>query len=224
MQNRSLSIKNLRVAAFDWDNTLAYSKEALVFSINKVLPLYNLPCWDIVKTRRDRNLSFRDNFPRIFGDKADEAYEKYRIIYKENAKNFLKKPTDAVNVLNFLHNDSVKIVIVTNKDRELLDFELPFLYDTSLFTKIVCGHEALKDKPDAEQLRFAVTGLVNEIAPQTVWMIGDSPMDSSCALSAGAKAIRIGQPIWEVPNDTENSEILFINNFTTLYDLLKEQK
>ena len=82
MQNRSLSIKDLRVAAFDWDNTLAYIREALVFSINKVLPLYGLPCWDIVKTLRDRNLSFRDNFPRIFGDKAHEAYEKYRIIYK----------------------------------------------------------------------------------------------------------------------------------------------
>ena len=88
MQNRSLSIKDLRVAAFDWDNTLAYSREALVFSINKVLPLYGLPCWDIVKTLRDRNLSFRDNFPRIFGDKAHEAYEKYRIIYKENAKQY----------------------------------------------------------------------------------------------------------------------------------------
>lgn len=224
MQNRSLSVKDLRVAAFDWDNTLAYSREALVFSINRVLPLYGLPCWDAVKTRRDRNLSFHDNFPRIFGDKAHEAYEKYRIIYKENAKNFLKKPTDAVNVLNFLHQKNIKIAIVTNKDRELLDFELPFLYDKSLFTKIVCGHEALKDKPDAEQLRFATTGLVDKIDKQTVWMIGDSPMDSSCALSAGAKAIRIGQPIWDVPNDIENPEILFINNFTTFYDLLKEQK
>ena len=223
MQNRSLSIKDLRVAAFDWDNTLAYSREALVFSINKVLPLYGLPCWDIVKTLRDRNLSFRDNFPRIFGDKAHEAYEKYRIIYKENDKNFLQKPADAVNVLNFLQQNHTKIVIVTNKDRELFDFELPFLYAPSLFTKIICGHEALKDKPDAEQLKFTVTGLVDKITPQTVWMIGDSPMDSACALSAGAKAIRIGQPIWEAPNDVENPKILFIDNFTALYDLLQEQ-
>ena len=48
-------------------------------------------------------------------------------------------------------------------------------------------------------------------------------MDSACALSAGAKAIRIGQPIWEAPNDVENPKILFIDNFTALYDLLQEQ-
>ena len=74
MQNKSLSINELQTAAFDWDNTLAYSREALVFAINKILPQYNLPQWDEVKQKRNRRLSFRDNFPLIFGDNAEEAY------------------------------------------------------------------------------------------------------------------------------------------------------
>ena len=47
MQNQGVSIDKLQVAAFDWDNTLAYSREALVYSINHILPLYNLPDWDV---------------------------------------------------------------------------------------------------------------------------------------------------------------------------------
>lgn len=223
MQNQGVSIDKLQVAAFDWDNTLAYSREALVYSINQILPLYNLPEWETVKQLRNRNLSFRDNFPRIFGSKADEAYEKYRVVYKNNAERFLKKPDKAQDVLELLKQRGVKIVIVSNKDRMLFDFELPFLYDIALFDKVVCGHEAQKDKPYPEQLEFAVKNFVQKINADKVWMIGDSPMDSMCALSAGAKAIRIGKPIWGADDDDKNSDILFIDDFKMFWQMLKEQ-
>lgn len=222
MQNK-LSIKNLQVAAFDWDNTLANSRGTLVFAINKILPLYNLPQWDIIQKKRNRRLSFKDNFPLIFGDKAEEAYEKYTLIYKENVKNMISAPSKAKEVLDFLKNNGIKIVIVSNKDRELFEFEKSFLYDSALFDRVVCGHEALKDKPDAEQLRFGVRGYVTKISSETVWMIGDSPMDSECALAAGARAIRIGKPIWGGENDDTDKNILFMNDFIQLYHEIMEQ-
>lgn len=223
MQHQDLSIKGLRIAAFDWDNTLAYSRDALVFAINKILPQYNLPEWDIVKSKRNRNLSFRDNFPLIFGDKAEEAYEKYRLIYKENVKNLISAPDKAREVLRFLKKHGVKIAIVSNKDRLLFEFERPFLYAENLFDVIVCGHEAKHDKPDGEQLKFAVCHLIDKITPETVWMIGDSPMDSECALSANAKAIRIGQPIWGTADDECGQNITFIKDFSAFYRILTEQ-
>lgn len=223
MQNKSLSIAKLQTAAFDWDNTLAYSREALVFAINKILPQYNLPQWDEVKQKRNRRLSFRDNFPLIFGDNAEEAYEKYRLIYKENVERLIYAPPKAKEVLEFLKNNDIKIVIVSNKDRQLFDFEQHFLYSADLFDKVVCGHEAVQDKPSAEQLRYAVKGYVSKISENNVWMIGDSPMDSECALAAGAKAIRIGEPIWGTADTTENTNILFFKNFEMFYNVLTEQ-
>ncbi len=223
MSNKNLSVKSLEVVAFDWDNTLALSSEALVFAVNKVLKKYGLPEWSKVKDLRDRTLSFRDNFPKIFGDKANEAYETYRGIYMENVERLISAPQQALAVLNFLSETGVKLVIVTNKDRLLLEFELPFLYDIKLFDRIVCGHEAERDKPYADQLEFAVHDLVEQITPQNVWMIGDSPMDSRCALSAGAKAVRIGQPIWELAEDNEDENILFVDDFAKFLQLLREQ-
>ena len=54
-------------------------------------------------------------------------------------------------------------------------------------------------------------------------MVGDSPMDSMCALSAGAKAIRIGKPIWGADDSDKNSDILFIDDFKMFWQMLKEQ-
>lgn len=222
MENKILTLDGLKVAAFDWDNTLACTRKALEYTVNLVLPEYSLPLWNEVKSKRDRNLSFRDNFPLIFGKCAGEAYEKYRLLYKQSARELVSRPEKAEETMFFLRAHGVKIVIVSNKDRELLEYELPFLYDRSLFDGIVCGHEAPADKPQKEQLEYAVKSFGVKISPQTVWMVGDSLMDSRCALSAGARAVRIGEPIWEVAEDRENPEIVFVESFLRLYELLTE--
>ena len=78
MPNQSLPLKSLKYVLFDWDNTLAESRTALVTVVNQVLAEYHMPNWDIVKKRRDAKLSFRDNFPNIFGDElAPRAYRRY---------------------------------------------------------------------------------------------------------------------------------------------------
>lgn len=218
-----MSIKQLKVVAFDWDNTLAMTRDALVFSINKVLPEYGLGDWEIVKNLRDRSLSFRDNFPRIFGNNADEAYEKYKVIYKSNYKKYVKKAEKTDEVLRFFSDNGIKCIIVSNKDRELLEYELPFLFEKKVFSKIVCGHEAIKDKPFLEQLIYAVNNFVDVISEDNVWMIGDSPMDSECALSAGAKAIRIGCPIWGIDKEKNQENITFFDNFNLFYNALMEK-
>ncbi len=218
-----LSLISLEVAVFDWDNTLAMSRGALVCSVNKVLAEFGLDDWDKVQHLRDRNLSFRDNFPRIFGSRSEQAYARYREVYRENVASLIKAPEMAVEVLRYLQNKGIENIIVSNKDRLLLDFELPLLYDRTLFSRIVCGHEAKRDKPYPEQLWYGVDGLVSKVSTDNVWMIGDSPMDSNCALSAGAKAIRIGQPIWGCDDVCEKQkEILFFADFVDFYRAITE--
>ena len=195
-----LDISKLKFAIFDWDNTLADSRPHIIETINKILPEYNLPVWDIVKRRRDPGLSFRDNFVHIFGpDLAAEAYERYAELYK-TANDFSLMTFPGVNeVINNLYEYKVKLFVMTNKDRRLFDLEMPQLFDPRLFVRTVAGHEAPRDKPSPEQVYFLLRGLLRpeEITPENVWIIGDSAQDSSCALAAGAQAIRIGSPIWD---------------------------
>lgn len=221
MYTEKLNIKDLRIAVFDWDNTLAESRSTLVFAIDRVLPEYGLPDWETVKTKRDNNLSFKDNFPRIFGDKAAEAYEKYVKIYLDNVGRMISAFPKTREVLDFLYEHGVSLMIMSNKDRNLLEYELPLLFDPKIFDNVVCGHEAKFDKPDGEHLRWTVKNvfLPDEIRPEKVWVIGDSPQDSRCAKNAGAQAIRIGRSIWG-DEDSDLSGICFFDSFVDFYESL----
>ena len=112
-----LNLQELKAAVFDWDNTLAESRTALVFCVNKVLQEYHLPQWEEVKGKRDNKLSFRDNFPRIFGDKAEEAYEKYTKIYLQNVGKMITAFPKTLEVLQLLKSQGVKLMVMSNKDR-----------------------------------------------------------------------------------------------------------
>lgn len=216
-----LNLKELKAAVFDWDNTLAESRTALVYCVNQVLQEYSMPEWDIVKAKRDNTLSFRDNFPRIFSDKASEAYEKYTKIYLQNVSKMITTFPKTLEVLQFLKSRSVKIMVMSNKDRKLLDYELPLLFNPALFDNVVCGHEAIKDKPYGEHLFWTLKDMFKpqQINRQNVWVIGDSPQDSACAKNAGALPIRIGKSIWEdETNDT--SGIIFFDSFVDFYKTL----
>lgn len=220
-----LDISKLRAVLFDWDNTLAESRSSLVIAVNRVLKEYHLPEWEISKQKRDTNLSFKDNFPRIFGDKAYEAYERYREIYKSIAASRIIAFPSAKEVIEFFKSRGIILMIVTNKERCLLEYELPLLYKKEDFAKIVCGHEAPRDKPHGDQALFALKGFINreEISPETVWIVGDSPQDSNSALEINALPIRINRSIWGDEGQKED-KIVYFSGFPEFLSALKLAK
>ena len=223
---QQLNISKLKYVLFDWDNTLAESRTSLVYAVDKVLANYGLPCWEVSKEKRNRNLSFKDNFPLIFGDKAKEAYEEYREIYKQIVVNKITTFDKVPEVIKFFLEHKVRLIIMTNKERCLLEYELPLLFEKNNFYKIVCGHEAPADKPDGQHALYALKGLLKpeEINRDNVWIIGDSPQDSSVALSIGALPIRINKSIWGDGIQEKDSRIIWVENFSKLLKLLKLAK
>ena len=217
-----LDISKLKYVLFDWDNTLAESRPALVAAVNKVLAAYNLPDWEISKEKRDCNLSFKDNFANVFGKQnAKAAYEQYREIYKELVPTRIASFPYAQKVLDFFAVHNVRMMIVTNKERCLIEYELPLLYDKNLFCNIVCGHEAKADKPHKEHALYALKNYISEkeISPQNVWVIGDSPQDSLMAERINALPIRVNQSIWGDESENSNKMIHF-SGFQKLYETL----
>ena len=221
-----LNLQEVKYILFDWDNTLAESRTCLVTTVNEILKKYNLPDWEHQKTKRDPNLSFRDNFPNIFGvDNAQDAYKEYAELYKQNVGKLLTTFPKVKETLEFLKSQDKKIIILTNKDRKLLDFELPLLFDRSLFDRIIAGHEAPKDKPYPEQAWFALQGWLapQDFTPEKVWIVGDSKMDSDCAFSAHAQAIRSGKAIWGDEKKL-SADIAYFSSFEKFFNFLKETK
>ena len=209
-----MNISKLKYALFDWDNTLAESQTSLVEAVNIVLKKYHLPQWEKVKHLRDCNLSFKDNFPRIFGKIAEEAYSCYREIYLQRMPLKIKTFPFVKEILENLSCRGVLLYVVSNKERILLEREKELLFPDVYFRKIVCGHEAKEDKPSPEQIFYALSEdlIPQDITPEEVWMIGDSPMDSQAAIAAHATPIRIGKSIWGDEGKKDSKIIYFFRN------------
>jgi len=217
-----LSCKNLQVVLFDWDGTLAKSDKPRVLAINQVLKEYNLPEWNIVMHKRNDMLSFLDNFPNIFGSKAKRAYLKFCEYYIQYAKQRIEGYPNADKIINFFRSKGIKVALMTNKDRKLLEFELPMLYPVDWFDKIVCGHEAPRDKPYGDQALHTLKGLINtnSISPETVWIIGDSKLDNLCASAVNALPIRINTPFTEEEKNLCKNVIFFQDYISLLNSII----
>lgn len=219
-----LNLSKVKFVLFDWDNTLAESKTSLVYAIKQVIAEKNLPSWESLQAVRDHDLSFKANFKNFFHEKADEIYARYAEIYLQNVKGLIKTFPNVREVLELLQEHGVKLMVMTNKERRLLEYELSLLFEPSCFEKIVCGGEAPLDKPHKEQVLYALNGYLkpNEITRDNVWVVGDSPQDSKAALASGALPIRIGTAIWE-ECETKCDEVIYLEDFTDFYNCLKAQ-
>ena len=216
-----LNIDKLQVVVFDWDGTLAQSDLPRVQAVNEVLKRYSLPCWNKVKEQRDENLSFMDNFPKIFGNNADMAYREYCQLYLNFINHEIKGYPKAKEVIELLRSKNVKITIMTNKDRHLLEAELPKLFPPEYFDYIVCGHEAPRDKPCAEHAIYTIKNFISidSITPDTVWIIGDSKLDNLCATAINARPIRINSSV-TTDDRCQCKDITCFKNFEALYKAL----
>ena len=221
---QKLDISKLEYVLFDWDNTLVESRTPLLFAMKQVLEEKNLPSWESLKEVRDNNISFKANFKNFFKERAEEVYARYAEIYLQNVERLIGTFPKVLEVLEWFKNNGITLIIMSNKDRKLLDFELPLLFPPEYFKRVVCGCEAPRDKPHKEHVLFALEGLLEpaEINRQNVWVVGDSPQDSAAALAAGALPIRIGTKIW---NDCEKYEesVIYFKDFADFYECLKEQ-
>ena len=220
-----LSLSKVQYVLFDWDGTLANNRDIVVFSLEKVLAEFGLPKWDEVKSKRDPRLSLWDNFYNIFGDKAKEAYGKYLQTYRQQIPSRLKSFPYAAETLQYCKEQGADLIIMTNKDRRLLDIELPILYDTSLFSRIVCAHEAPRDKPYPEHIYYALRGFLSplEINTEKVWLIGDSNQDSDCAIAAGVLPIRVNEALFEDAG-YKSGHICYYKGFKELLADLQKNK
>ena len=216
-----LDINKLKVVIFDWDGTLAQSNPPRVEAVNQVLKKHCLPCWEKIKSRRDENLSFMDNFPNLFGSEADVAYHEFCDLYLKIIEQGILGYPKAKEVIELLRSHGVKISIMTNKDRLLLEAELPQLFPLEYFDRIVCGHEAPRDKPCAEHALYTLNGLIDidSISPDTVWIIGDSKLDNLCAEAIHARPIRINSMLLEQERCL-CKDIICFENFEALYKAL----
>jgi phosphoglycolate phosphatase len=173
-----------RAVLFDWDNTLVDNWATIAGAFNTTLLAMGHRPWTIEETRARVRASLRDSFPKLFGERWEEAKRIYVEDFAKRHLQTLKALPDAEALLRELSARSLWTGVVSNKTGTFLRKEVEHLGWAKYFRSVVGAGDAAKDKPapDPVYLALAESGIV---AGPEVWFVGDTEMDMACAWAAG---------------------------------------
>ena len=215
-----------KLVIFDWDDTLAKTRDAVVKAMNHVLSLYDLPEWDIIKEqKRDKKKSLKENFPNFFGEKAEEAYNEYLKYYSSEACKEVKKIENTDTFLKELTKNKISIAIISNKEKSLLLSEVQVCFPEIKFDYVFGNGDTEHNKPAPDPVYKMIENYNFELNSDNVWLVGDTQQDTDCALNAGCQSILMGKGKFMDGDYLEkNSSIKRCGDFTQLAGYFKGLK
>ncbi len=180
-----------RAVLFDWDSTLVDNWAGIVAAMNATLIAMGHEPWSEAEARARIRESMRNSFPRLFGDRWEEAREVFYDAYTACHLDSLKALPGAAEMLARLAERGLYLGVVSNKTGALLRRESSHLGWDSFFGRLVGATDAERDKPDPAPVRMALAG--SGLSPGSdVLFVGDTGVDMHCALNAGCVPVLIG--------------------------------
>ena len=183
-----------KIVLLDWNNTIVATHNLFSSVLSVVINKLNLDPKilqsDIYKSTR--HMSVKDSFPLIFGKQWMQIWTEYQKCYGKvvNQHDSIIMLPGAKDFLKYLYDDNIFLGVVSNKNHDLLIYEIGLLEITHLFSSIVGSGKALADKPSALHAMHAIDEITtnNKVSVMNMesdcWFIGDSDVDMSCSINA----------------------------------------
>ncbi|HTZ77535.1 MAG TPA: HAD family hydrolase [Stellaceae bacterium] len=175
---------------FDWDNTLVDSWLVIHDALVVTFEAMGQQPWTLAETKLRVRHSLREAFPRLFGERWDEARKLYLDTFASIHLERLTTIPGADALLAALSAEGYYLAVVSNKTGRLLRREVEHLGWQPHFRRCVGAGDAAADKPDPAPVHLALEG--SGIAPTASWFVGDTELDVDCALASGCVPVLLG--------------------------------
>ena len=183
--NTKTNIEHLPdLIGFDLCGTIINSKSSDIHAINLTIKKFlgNNLSWEDIKSKKDPLLSMKQNFPNFFGDKYIEAYNFYlKTMFKDITN--LEVFEGIFDVLEFCKIHNIKIVLITNRDKEyLLELKNNNKYGKkilSMFDIVLTADETGLTKPNPLLLKKAIDIVSTETKINKIFFVGDALADAN---------------------------------------------
>lgn len=211
---------------FDWDNTLVNTFPIIYQGLHDAFVAMDMEPWtfeDIMSNREGIHNSLRDSFPRIFGNRWEDARKAYYDSFLANHLMKMEVLSGAAETLDLLSDKDIFVAIVSNKTGKYLRIEVEHLGWQNYFDRIVGANDAAKDKPYSDPVHLAMDGSGIKL-DEKVLFIGDSTTDVECALNCGVTPIIFGDHIFgQGPNShgVDLRKLIQVKNHEELQKLIK---
>lgn len=176
---------------FDWDNTLVNTWPIIHAALTATFHDMGKEAWSFADTKLRVRKSMRDSFPELFGDRWEEAGERYQLHYRKNHLSNLEALPQAEDLLRVVKEAGLFSVIVSNKKGPNLRQEAAHLGFSKWFDALVGADDASHDKPFAAPVNLAFKNAAIPLGAH-VWFVGDSDIDLECAKNTGCTGILYG--------------------------------
>ncbi len=181
---------------FDWDNTLVDSWGLVHDSMQATLRGLGEAEWSAEETKARLGASLRENFPRLFGDRAEQARSLYRAYFLSRHLERIRAFAGSQGLLADLSSASssahfsIRMAIISNKIGGALRAEVAHLGWQKYFGAVLGAEDCASDKPDPACMTEALSRLgLPASAGASVIYIGDSTVDMEFAQRSGALGI-----------------------------------
>lgn len=176
---------------FDWDGTLVDTLPGLLMAHNHVRTHFKLDQWTRDQFHKEMNLSSRELYPKIYGDKVEEAISILRAYMDKNIIKHLTPLKNAEVALRRIHKAGIPIGIVSNKRHEFLTREIEHL-GWGRYISVEAGSGfAARDKPSGDPIRKALSAINIKPEDKLVWYVGDTETDMLAAADSACVAVLI---------------------------------
>lgn len=208
----------------DWDNTFADSWKIIHKCLNVAFREMGHPEWkleEVIQGREGIHHSLRESFPRLFGDKWEQARQYYYNAFIACHLQEISLLPGALETIKGLSETGAFVAIVSNKTGGPLRKELAHLQIDQYFHKAVGATDAEKDKPYPEPLLFALKDVgigANDF--DKVWMVGDSITDIEAAFNTGVVPVLFGHA--DVDSAVHKGKIYQIESQTEFHMVAKK--
>ncbi len=181
------------IAVFDFDGTIADTREGVFDSIVYALEAYNLPIPEKDALNAFLGPPLHNGFVDVIGvddDLAEKLVAKYRELYIDNAMYRLKLFDGVEDLLKSLRNNGVKLAIASSKpevffERILKKVGIYDLFDT------VCGDILHSKTEGKEDIILRAISNLTETGNEKIIMVGDRHYDVLGAKKVGIPCIGV---------------------------------
>ncbi len=178
---------------FDVDGTLVDSREVILRTYtDAVRDVEGDPTADpVARLGADRMLQMPAS--AVFTLLAADDPERTRRIADSFQRRYAERRPrwfpGALEAVRALHEDGLRLAIVTSKSRRRLDEHLAAVGASAMFAAAICAEDVRHTKPDPEPVTAALARLGT--APGTAALVGDGPDDVKAARAAGVASIGV---------------------------------
>ena len=180
----------IKLAIFDFDGTIADTREAIIVAKQETMRIYGLPVADEAACASTIGYTAKAGFQRLYpdlaGDKLEQCVATYRQLFEEKKKAIPPKLFPGMEAtLQALAERGITCTIATARNQVSCHEMLEGLGVKKYFSYILCGESTQNLKPHPEAVLKTLADLGYQ--PGEAMVIGDMPMDIGMGKGAGVR-------------------------------------